>query len=182
MEPQELPRQPERRGFIKKICAVLIGGLAGIVPAVSGLFVLLDPLRRKSMAGDAVLVASLASLPEDGVPRKFAVIADHTDAWNRMPQVPVGAVYLRRAGETKVQAFNVVCPHAGCFVDYVAAKKGYHCPCHNSSFTLDGRIGDPKSPSPRGLDELEVEIRNDSEIWVRFRNFRAGTAEKIPVS
>lgn len=161
---------------------MLIGAIAAITPAISGLFVLLDPLRRKSRESDAVLVASLSSLPEDGVPRKFAVIASHTDAWNRTPQVPVGAVYLRRVNGKQVQAFNVICPHAGCFVDYVAAKKSYHCPCHNSSFALDGSIGDPKSPSPRGLDELEVEIRDDNEIWIRFRNFRAGTAERIPVS
>ena len=38
-----------------------------------------------------------------------------------------------------------------------------------------------KSPSPRGLDELEVEIRSDNEIWVKFQNFRAGEKEKIPV-
>ena len=151
-----------------------------MIPAISGLTVLLDPLRRKSRDSDNVLVASLSALPEDGVPRKFSVIASHTDAWNRMPRVPVGAVYLRRTGDSQVQAFNVVCPHAGCFVDYEAAKNRYHCPCHNSSFALDGTIADPKSPSPRGLDELPVEIRNGVEIWVKFQNFRAGVKEKKP--
>jgi hypothetical protein len=29
------------------------------------------------------------------------------------------------------------------------------------------------------MDELEVEIRNETEIWVKFQNFRAGEAEKI---
>jgi Rieske Fe-S protein len=66
-------------------------------------------------------------------------------------------------------------------VDYDLSRKGYHCPCHNSSFGVDGKIADPKSPSPRGLDELEVEIRGESEIWVKFQNFRAGGREKIPV-
>ncbi|HKS37073.1 MAG TPA: Rieske 2Fe-2S domain-containing protein, partial [Verrucomicrobiae bacterium] len=86
-----------------------------------------------------------------------------------------------RTGGKQVQAFNVICPHAGCFVDYVAARKGYFCPCHNSTFGVDGRIADAKSPSPRGLDELEAEIRNDTEIWVKFRNFRAGVKQRIPV-
>ena len=180
METPDVPPQPARRNFIKEACAVVFGGMAALVPAISGLIVFLDPLRRKSQDNDAVLVASLNSLPTDGVPRKFPVITGHTDAWNRMPRVPVGAVYLRRTGDKQVQAFNVVCPHAGCFVDYVAASKSYHCPCHNSSFALDGAIADAKSPSPRGLDDLEVEIRNDSEIWVKFQNFRAGEKEKIP--
>jgi menaquinol-cytochrome c reductase iron-sulfur subunit len=90
-------------------------------------------------------------------------------------------VYLQRLKDNKVRALNVVCPHAGCFVDYRAANNNYFCPCHNSSFGLDGSIQDPKSPSPRGLDELPVEIRNGSEVWVTFQNFRAGVHEKIPV-
>ena len=161
--------------------AAFIGALAGLVPIVTGWLVFLDPLRRKSETGDAVRVTSLNALPEDGLPRRFAVVASHRDAWNRMPHVPVGAVYLRRTGEGRVQAFNVICPHAGCFVDFNPSAKAYHCPCHNSSFALDGRIADPKSPSPRGLDELEVEIRNQNEVWVKFRNFRAGEKEKVPV-
>ncbi len=181
METHDLPPQPARRNFIKKACALLVGSAAGLVPAISGLVVFLDPLRRKSEDTEVVHVASLNALPEDGVPRKFSVIASHTDAWNRMPRVPVGAVYLRRVGAKQLQAFNVICPHAGCFVDYDAARKGYHCPCHNSSFALDGKIADPKSPSPRGLDELEVEIRDETEIWVKFRNFRAGEKERVPV-
>jgi hypothetical protein len=44
---------------------------------------------------------------------------------------------------------------------------------------MDGKINDPKSPSPRALDTLPVEIRGE-EIYVTFQNFRAGVAEKIP--
>jgi len=29
---------------------------------------------------------------------------------------------------------------------------------------------------------LEVEIRSRTEVWVRFRNFQTGRAEKIPLS
>src|SRR5262249_22598336 len=127
-------------------------------------------------------VTSLRSVPEDGLPRKFSVVSSHVDAWNRDPAVLVGAVYLRRTGANTVQAFNVVCPHAGCFVDFVPARKNYICPCHNSAFGLDGKISDPRSPSPRGLDELEVQIRNDNEVWVKFQNYLAGHERKIPVA
>jgi Rieske Fe-S protein len=152
----------------------------GLFPFVAGLAVFFDPLRRQTKTGDLVLVASLNALPADGTPRKFPVITSHQDAWNKLPNVPVGAVYLRRTGERAVQALNVVCPHAGCFVDYVAGRKGFLCPCHNSTFALNGKINDTKSPAARGLDELEYEIRNETEIWVKFQNFRAGGAEKIP--
>jgi len=160
---------------------VLLGAVAVLVPLASGVVVFLDPLRRKSGSSGFVKVASLNSVPDDGVPRKFPVLADLTDAWNRMADMPIGAVYLRRLTGGKVEAFNVVCPHAGCFVDFVAARHGFLCPCHNSLFALDGAIADPKSPSPRGLDQLAVEIRNNSEVWVKFQNFRAGIKERVPV-
>ncbi|MEW6156522.1 MAG: Rieske 2Fe-2S domain-containing protein [Verrucomicrobiota bacterium] len=182
-KPQEIPAPelPERRDFLKKAAAVGIGTVAALVPAVPGVFVLLDPLKRRGDDSQMIFVASLNALPEDGTPRKFPVLASHVDAWTRIPETPVGAVYLRRIGSDKVQAFNVICPHAGCPVDFKAERKGYHCPCHDSTFALDGKRS-PKSPSPRDLDDLQVEIRNQREIWVKFQNFQAGHAEKIPLA
>src|SRR5947209_5122648 len=95
----DAPTQPARRGFLKKLGATLIGGLVALVPLAAGLTVFLDPLKRKSKNGGFVRVASLGALPEDGLPRKFDVVASHFDAWNRIPQVPIGAVYLRRTGD-----------------------------------------------------------------------------------
>jgi menaquinol-cytochrome c reductase iron-sulfur subunit len=181
MATPDVSPQPERRNFLAKAAAIVVGGVVMVIPALAGLFVFLDPLRRKSEGGGAVLVANLGSLPETGEPRKFSVLATKVDAWNRTPNVPIGAVYLQRLPGDKVRAFNVVCPHAGCFVDYRSKQNHYFCPCHNSSFSPDGKILDPKSPSPRPLDELPVEIRKGGEIWVKFQNFRAGVHEKIPV-
>jgi len=170
-----------RRGFLKKAVALVVGAIAGIVPALAGLMVLLDPLRHKAAAGSAVKVTTLDALPPDGVPRRFSVVADRTDAWNKYLNVPIGAVYLRRTGADQVEALNVVCPHAGCFVDFNSDGGKFHCPCHNSTFTVDGKIDSPTSPAPRGLDSLQAEVRN-GEVWVVFQNFKAGQKEKVPVA
>ena len=174
--------QTDRRSFFKKFFAIVLAGISTLVPIVAGLAVFLDPLRRKSSGKGFVRVATLDALPNDGAPRKFPVLADRVDAWNKFSNVPVGAVYLRRTADKKVEALNVVCPHAGCFVDFKAARGKFLCPCHNSLFAVDGKIADPSSPAARGLDTLEVELRNGKEIWVNFQNFRAGHAEKIPVA
>jgi len=174
------PPNPDRREFLKKACAAGIGTAIVLVPVAAGVTVLLDPLRRKSAGGEKVFVTTLDSLPEDGLPRKFPIVASRVDAWNKMPNTRVGAVYLRRPAGGKVEALNVVCPHAGCFVDFRSDKKDYYCPCHNSSFDLSGKIADPKSPSPRAMDSLEVEVQNGKEVWVRFQNFHSGHPEKIP--
>jgi menaquinol-cytochrome c reductase iron-sulfur subunit len=169
-----------RRSFFKGAATIVLGTAAIIAPIGAAISVMLDPLKRKAKAqGNMVRVASLSSVPADGVPRKFAVISSRTDAWNKFPNTPIGAVYLRRTDEKNVEAFNVVCPHAGGFIDYNTENKCFLCPLHNSSFALDGSIKDPKSPSPRPMDALKVEVR-DGEIWVAFQNFLAGTREKIP--
>src|SRR5438093_9155282 len=129
---------PSRRDFFRGILASIIGAVLGLVPLGAGLVVLLDPLRRRTSDSGAVRVASLEALPADGIPRKFPVLATRVDAWNKFSEVPIGAVYLRRTSDGQVQAFNVVCPHAGCYVDFLPERGRYLCPCHNSTFTVAG--------------------------------------------
>jgi len=155
---------------------------AAAVPVAAGLGVLTDPVRRHVGGGGFLKVATLAALPEDGTPRKFPVVATRVDAWSRSPGVPVGAVYLRRVQGARVEALNVSCPHAGCSVDFDADRHQFRCPCHDSLFGIDGGITDRRSPSARPLDALEVQVREGGEVWVRFQNFRAGTAQKIPIA
>ena len=186
MESQNQEDQPDRRGFIKGAsCA--IGAAIGVVPMAAGVRMALDPLSRKGIAADAefVRLAEVSDL-EAGVPRKFAIVEDKRDKWSRYKDVPVGAVYLLRekgedskSSEPKVIAYNTVCPHLGCFVDYRPEQQDYFCPCHDSNFALDGTL--KKGVSPRGMDTLEVEIRNGSEVWVKFQRFKANTKEKIVI-
>ena len=169
-----------RRGFLKSTVAVLCGGAAMLVAPAAGLRVFLEPWKRRPQPGTWVRVATLSTLPEDGTPRRFPVVSDQVNAWTRIPQVAIGAVFLRRTGSQSIDAFNVVCPHAGCLVDFAASSKGFLCPCHNSTFALDGKVDDPASPSPRGLDALRVEIRGQGEVWVEYQSFRTGLAKQVP--
>jgi len=182
MNAPDVPSQPERRDFLTKAAAVGVGAAVTAVPLLAGLATVLDPLRRKAAAGGPVFVTTLSALPEDGVPRRFQIIADRSDAWNKFPNVPIGAVYLRRVNATTVQALNVTCPHAGCPIEFRPGIKAYLCPCHDSRFALDGSLADPNSPSLRAMDSLDAEVRAGGEVWVTFRNFEAGKAQKIPLA
>ena len=174
------PGSAPRRGFLAGIGAVAAAGLALVAPLWSGVRVALDPLARSGGEAELIPVARLAAIPDDGIPHKFRVVTDRVDAWNTHRQLPVGAVYLRRSGDS-VEALNVVCPHAGCFVNVAADRSRFVCPCHKSSFDLSGAVNDPASPSPRDMDTLDVEVRGD-DVWVRFQNFLPGRAEKEPVA
>jgi quinol---cytochrome c reductase iron-sulfur subunit, bacillus type len=174
-----------RRGFVAKISAVVIAGFVGIIPAAVGLATFLNPLRSKvkerqrpsgSDAEGYYRVTTFDSL--SAIPQAFKVIADRKDAWNTYPKDAIGAVYLQKVGAREVRAFNVSCPHAGCAVDWRATRETYHCPCHNSSFAADG-TRDPKSPSARDLDSLDVRV-DEGVVFVKFQDFKAGEKEKKP--
>lgn len=182
MDSQNASVQTDRRNFFKKSLALILGGAATLLPGIAAIRVLLDPLRRHSAEGTAIKIIPLDALPADGIPRKFPVLASKADGWNKFQNVPIGAVYLRRTKDNKLEALNVVCPHAGCFVDFSSKRGEFLCPCHSSRFKADGSIATRNTPSPRPLDALTAEIRDDGAIWVYFQNFRAGLRQKIPVA
>ena len=178
---------PPRRSFIVRAAAFLTGAAAGLIPAGLGLGFLLDPLLRrpKGSAADATagdgflpLPVNLASLPSDGTPQLVTVTTDRVDAWNFHPAQPVGTVWLRRLGGDKVVAFSSICPHLGCAVEYRSAQSDFYCPCHLSSFDLEGAR--QNNIPPRGMDQLEVKLVDD-RVWVRYENYRGGVKDKIPV-
>ncbi len=171
-----------RRGFLTKIAAVAIGGIAGLVPLAAGVLCFLDPVtrRRKSASGaDGFLrAANLSELPTDGSPVRFTLRADVTDAWTIYRNRVLGSVYLRLMPTGQVIAFNDTSPHLGCKVDYQASDKRFFCPCHQSAFDLDGKKSNVTPP--RNLDDLSTEVR-DGAVWVKFQNFRTATPEKKPI-
>ncbi len=168
-----------RRGFLTKALALACGGLATLVPLGAGVWAFLDPLRRRSAAARLVPVAELSAIPADGVPRRFPVVMDRTDAWTGYSAEPVGAVWLRReAGSDAVQALSATCPHAGCSVEMGPGGSCFRCPCHNSEFTFAGGIMEP-SPSPRPMDALDCEVNADGTVAVKWQVFLAGVADKV---
>ena len=189
-EPSAHAPQPDRRHFLKSALSAIVGGIVTIVPLAAGLAVYLDPLRRRTKGkseGGFIPVTPLGALPADDKPRKFEVITDKVDAWTKTPNVAVGAVFLKRAkqdGKDVVTEWNVVCPHAGCFIDVAGDGKSFRCPCHNSSFHPDGEIVVGQCVSPRGMDTLEVDETGlaQGEVRVKFQNFVAGTHDKRPVT
>ena len=183
-----LDRSNSRRSFFAAATATVAGGVAVLTPLAVGVASFLSPLFRRARSPE-VRVALLDQVADDGVPRYFPVIADREDAWNRYPAQRVGAVYLvRQPGQDVPVAFTAKCPHAGCFIGYTPGDDAFKCPCHTSSFKLDGtRLRGDDEVAPRGMDELPVEIRQVNtadgqqlaEVWVTFIDFQTGHKERI---
>lgn len=199
--PPPATETPRRSLLVHFLTAVISFIILAVPATVSGLF-FLDPVlrKRKAASGDAThgalgkkdengfirLDVTRDALPQDGTPMSVTVKDDLVDAWNMFPDVPIGSIWLRRVGDGPILAFNSICPHLGCSVDYVRANNEFFCPCHTSSFDLNG--DKTNDIPPRSMDALEVSMRtngrddsNGQEIWVKFQNFQRATSEKIAI-
>jgi quinol---cytochrome c reductase iron-sulfur subunit, bacillus type len=67
----------------------------------------------------------------------------------------------------EVVAISTRCAHVGCPVQYIAASRGFVCPCHGGVYDFRGvRVG---GPPPRPLDRFYTRIRNARvELGPRF--------------
>jgi menaquinol-cytochrome c reductase iron-sulfur subunit len=188
------PAEAERRSFLARMAAILIGGVVALFPFAAGLGVLFDPVRRRRARNAAATrdtagftrICLLEALPADGVPRQFAVVADARDAWMGITAQRIGSIYLSRNGgeneNEQVRAFTAACPHLGCSIEYSLANERFECPCHESAFARQGEK--MFGPSLRGLDSLEIKLVGENgakEVWVAFERFLAGIEERIPV-
>jgi menaquinol-cytochrome c reductase iron-sulfur subunit len=174
----EQPPEP-RRAFLTLLTAGF-GVIAGALAIVPGLGFLAGPLKRATIRGsDRPLRVGSDQEVKPGKPLRVTAVGQREDAWLRLDHVTLGSCWLVRAAESApVRAFSTVCPHLGCGVDFNQKTGKFDCPCHASSFDLDGRC--LSGPSPRGLDELEVHA-DGREILVRYQRFRNGTPKKEPI-
>ena len=63
-------------------------------------------------------------------------------------------------------AFDAVCPHAGCTVEYSSRGQLFVCPCHGSQF--NGRTGDVEvGPAQSGLSRITIAEGPDGQLYAR---------------
>jgi Rieske Fe-S protein len=79
--------------------------------------------------------------------------------------IPVGSgvivddVVITQPAQGTFKAFSAVCTHAGCTVAEVLGGS-INCPCHGSSFNLDGTVAN--GPAKRPLDAKDIAVQGDS--------------------
>lgn len=164
----------DRRGFLHKVSTVSAGltALAVGVPA-AGAFV--SPALPKKPTDDWIKVADDVALIDVGEPVRVNFVKTDQDAW--IETRTLNGVWLFTEDGEKFKAYNAKCTHLGCSYVHDKEKKAFYCPCHRGQFDIKtGKVMD--GPPPRPLDELEVEVR-ESAVYVRYRDFRLGIAERV---
>jgi Rieske Fe-S protein len=134
-------------------------------PSVSG------PSRRVVLAGaGTAALASAATLAgcadygnDSGGTNKAATtlapdtpIAQTTDIPSGGGKIfPDQQVVITQPTDGDFKGFSAVCTHQGCLVTKVESGT-ILCPCHNSSFTLDGQVAGGPAPSPLPPEQITV--------------------------
>ena len=179
---KEEEQENSRRSFVKTGLAVGIGLCAIGAPVCAGVRAVLAPVFQEGISGKFYPIAAFETLTEK--PQKFSIVDDVKDAWMTRPQQTIGTIFVRKKGDS-VLAFQSLCPHAGCVVQFAARKNPatgqdeemFHCPCHGAHFDLTGKRLGENSPSPRDLDALETKVENGM-VFVQYAQFVFGIAEK----
>ena len=126
-------------GFVSTMVAMAYPVWRYLIPPVSG-----EPATQSVVAAQASQVT-----PNSGLLFKFG----------SKPGL------LIRTPEGELQAFNAVCTHLECTVQYKADTSQIWCACHNGLYDLQGQ--NVSGPPPRPLERLVVNQRGEDVIVSR---------------
>ena len=149
-----MPQGTDRRTF--QLAAIY--GLWGIISAALALpaavYLLFPPRARKRdkwvEAGDTTSLPVKAA--EEVVFRRNRV-----DGWKVTSEK--STAWVVKMADNNIVAFAPQCTHLGCAYHWDERNKEFLCPCHTSTFALDGKV--LTGPAPRALDQYEVKVEGN---------------------
>jgi menaquinol-cytochrome c reductase iron-sulfur subunit len=154
MEGERSATPTTRRTFsviaIHAIWAAIFAALG--IPAASYLLIPAR-IRRKNEWVEAGDVAQL--LPESPVEVTFR--RNRVDGWRVISEK--STAWVVKFPNNEVVAYAPQCTHLGCAYHWDQNKTQFVCPCHNSVFSVDGKV--QSGPAPRPLDRFRTKIEGD---------------------
>jgi menaquinol-cytochrome c reductase iron-sulfur subunit len=137
---------------------VVINGLMGIItaaiaaPAAVYLF-----LKPKSEQKSSWVNAGDLSALRIGKPEEVTYHRTRVDGWRVLNEKTTA--WVVRVDEKKVVAFAPGCTHLACAYHWEGAQNQFVCPCHASTFSVDGKV--TGGPAPRPLDRYLTRLDGD---------------------
>ncbi len=139
---------PPRRGFLNILLGT--GTVATLGAILYPVFRFMVPPKVVESSASSVVAAKVAEIkPNQGKIFKFG----------SKPGL------LVQTSEGEYRAFNAICTHLDCTVQYRQDEKLIWCACHNGRYDLTGR--NISGPPPRPLEEFKVNVRADEIIVSR---------------
>ena len=143
-----MPGRVDRRGFLDSLLGA--GFVSTIVAMAYPVWRFLIPPASGEPVTQSVIAAQASQVkPNSGMLFKFG----------SRPGL------LIRTQDGELQAFNAVCTHLDCTVQYKADTSQIWCACHNGLYDLSGNV--VSGPPPRPLERLVVNQRGEDVVVSR---------------
>lgn len=161
------PGSTEREGANRRSFFVgAIYGIWAVIAAALGLpalvYLLVPPKARKEE--EWTPVGDVSRLAPNS-PLQMVFRRNRVDGWKIVSEMETAWV-VKRAGNGVV-AFGPQCTHLGCAYHWDERRSQFLCPCHNSLFSVDGKV--LSGPAPRPLDSYETKIEGTQLLLGRLR-------------
>jgi menaquinol-cytochrome c reductase iron-sulfur subunit len=153
-QPAQEAEGSTRRAFYLILLNILgaIIGLALAIPTI--MYLLIPPRSRKS---SSFIDAGDISQLTPGTPVEMSFQKSRLDGWRLITEKRTA--WVVKDADNNITAFGPICTHLGCAYHYDESKKEFLCPCHNSFFSLDGKV--VAGPAPRPLDQYAIKVENN---------------------
>jgi Rieske Fe-S protein len=139
------PETYSRRNWLLYTLGVCITGTVGVLLYPVGRF-----LRPRVVTGSGALEVVAPYRVSDLKP-------DAEGHWPGPFEFNGKPCLLVRTPAGEIRAFNAICTHVGCTVEFRSAEGDIFCNCHDGVFNLNGQ--NVSGPPPRPLQQYKVTIR-----------------------
>ena len=143
---------PDRRSFHVSVIYAMWAVITGALSLPAAIYLLIPPKSKKNTSG--WIEAGDISQLKPNVPEEFVFRRNRLDGWKVTSEKTTA--WVIKQGDADVVAFTPQCTHLGCAYSYDEKNKEFLCPCHTSTFGLDGKV--LTGPAPRALDRYETKI------------------------
>jgi menaquinol-cytochrome c reductase iron-sulfur subunit len=96
-----------------------------------------------------------------GKPEEVLYVRKRVDGWRKVREK--ASTWLVKTDEHTVVAFDPACTHLGCPYHWDNGANRFVCPCHDSAFSIDGKV--VAGPAPRPLDRYVAKVQ-DGKILI----------------
>ena len=145
--PKDSISKKDRRTTLKRLLGLGVISWLGSILYPIWRFLTPPPMREANVA--SLKVSNIA----DALENSFKIFQ-----FGRKP----GILIKDKRGEFR--SLSATCTHLSCIVQYEADDNVIWCACHNARFDLTGKVVSGPPPSP--LEEFDVNVKANGEIWV----------------
>lgn len=162
-----------RRTFFQWVTAAAAAVVAvGLAVPLLGSLVSPAFMRRRQ---EWVDIGPIDALPA-GRPTQLDHVTTVRDGW--LEAKSEKAVWAVKQSQGDIKVFSPICTHLGCGYRWDETERKFLCPCHGSSYDINGLV--LGGPAPRPLDVLPSKVQ-DGRLLVMYKDFKSGLSRSVEV-